>query len=129
MPGSIGNQTLDLQNLVVNAKANAADVPGLDVHLAPLEQVVADTKDLNARLEMRKGIKQDETQERKALLVKGRKLAARVRAALKAHFGINSERLVQFGARPVRPRTNKVQTPGQPGPAPQPPTPVPTGKP
>ena len=129
MPGSIGNQTLDLQNLVVNAKANAADVPGLDVHLAPLEQVVADVKDLNARLEMRKGIKQDETQERKALLVKGRKLAARVRAALKAHFGIDSERLVQYGARPVRPRTKKVQTPKPPEPTPQTPTPAPAGKP
>ena len=127
MPDSIGNQTLDLQNLVVNAKASAADVPGLDVHIASLEQVVADTKDLNARLEMRKGIKQDETKERKALLAQGRKLAARVRAALKAHFGIDSERLVQFGARPVRPRTRKVQTP--PEPAPQTPVPAPTGKP
>ncbi len=126
---SIGNQTLSLQNLVANAKASVADVPGIDVHIPPLEQVLADTKDLSARLEMRKAIKQDETKERKALLAQGRKLAARVRAALKAHFGIDSERLVEFGARPIRPRTKKVQTPGQPGPAPQPPASVPTGKP
>ncbi|MFL6197163.1 MAG: hypothetical protein ACJ75H_23455, partial [Thermoanaerobaculia bacterium] len=32
----------------------------------------------------------------------------RLRAALKAHFGIDSERLVEFGARPVRPRSRRT---------------------
>src|SRR4051794_35562565 len=124
---SIADETLDMKNLVTTAKAVLAEVPGLDVHLIPLEQVVTDTEDLNARLQTRKGVKQTEAKTRRALLNQGRKLASRARATLKAHFGLDSERLVEFGARPIRPRKKPAATtPTAPGPTPEAPTPVPT---
>src|SRR3954452_12558372 len=95
---SIADQMVDHENLVVTARASATAVPGIDVYLTPLEQGVADLKALNPRVEPRKGVKQQEIQERKALLLKGKELASRLRAALKAHFGLNNERLVEFGA-------------------------------
>jgi len=129
MPKStISGQMVDHENLVVTAKASAAEVPGIATYLAPLEQVLADLKELNPRLETRKGVKQQEIQERQALLKKAKDLASRIRAALKAHFGLANERLVEFGARPVRPRA-KSQKNNQPEPAPQTPTPAPTAKP
>ena len=129
MPKStISGQMVDHENLVVTAKASAAEVPGIATYLAPLEQVLADLKELNPRLETRKGVKQQEIQERQALLKKAKDLASRIRAALKAHFGLDNERLVEFGARPVRPRA-KSQKNNQPEPAPQTPTPAPTAKP
>jgi hypothetical protein len=125
---SIAGQMVDHENLIVTAKASAAEVPGIGTHITPLEQVVAELKELNPRLETRKGIKQQEVQERKALLLKARELASRLRAALKAHFGLNNERLVEFGARPIRPRA-KSQKNDKPEPTPQTSTPAPTTKP
>jgi hypothetical protein len=121
---SIADEVLDMQNLATTAKAVVAEVPGIDVHLTPLEQVLTATQDLNARLQTTKGGKQDDTKARRALLLQGRKLASRVRAALKAHFGLDSERLVEFGARPIRPRKTPLTT--TPAPTPTPTTPGPT---
>lgn len=123
---SIADQMVDHENLVVTAKASATEVPGIATYIAPLEEVLADLKGLNPRLETRKGVKQQEIQERKALLKKAKDQAARIRAALKAHFGLDNERLVEFGARPVRPRI-KSQKNNKPEPTPQTSTPAPTG--
>jgi hypothetical protein len=81
-----------------------------------MEEILAQAKDLSARLEMRKGIKQQESKERRLLMQQGRRQAARLRAALKAYFGVDSERLVEFGARPIRPRTRKSQPADPPPP-------------
>jgi hypothetical protein len=127
MPKStIAGQMVDHENLVVTAKAS--EVPGITTYVAPLEEVLAELKEMNPRLETRKGIKQQEIQERKVLLKKAKVLASRIRAALKAHFGLDNERLVEFGARPIRPRA-KSQKNNKPEPAPQTPTPAPTDKP
>lgn len=107
MPTSIADYVIDWENLVVNVKASASHVPGISLHLDPMEQMVQEAKELAAQLARRRGVKQEESQQRRVLMQKGRKQAARVRALLKAHFGIDSERLVEFGARPVRPRSNK----------------------
>ena len=125
---SIAGQMIDHENLVITARASAAEVPGIATYITPLEQVLVDLRELNPRLETRKGIKQQEVQERKALLKKAKELASRIRAALKAHFGLDNERLVEFGARPIRPRV-KSQKNNKPEPAPQTPTPVSTGNP
>jgi|GEM_PF-1488885 len=117
---SIANVIATWENVLVNVKAHAGEVPNLDVYTAPLEQLLASAKDFNARLDMRRGVKQEETKERRSLMLQGKKQVAKVRAALKAHFGIDSERLLEFGARPIRPRTKK-----NPATAPTPATPPP----
>jgi len=106
---SIAEIVVAWEKLIANVKASGAAVPGVDVYAPPMEEILAQAKDLSARLEMRKGIKQQESKERRRLIQAGRKQAARLRAALKAHFGIDSERLVEFGVRPIRPRPRKNQ--------------------
>jgi hypothetical protein len=119
---SIASQVIAWESALANIKASAGEIPNLDVYTAPLEQILEQAKDLNARLEMRKGVKQQESVERRTLLQMGKIQAYRVRAALKAHFGPHSERLIEFGARPIRPRVRKKKQQQDPAPEP-PPTP------
>ena len=91
---------------------------GNSIGFPAYEQILAEAKDLTARLEMRKGVKQDETQARQTLMQKGAVQVSRIRSALKAHFGPNSERLIEFGARPVRPRKKSPAKPEPPVPPP-----------
>ena len=100
---SIADQILETQNLITTARASAAEVPGIGLYIAPLEQVLEEVVAMSAQLETRKGMKQEDAQERRALLTKRRKLASRLRAALKAHYGLDNERLVEFGSRPIPP--------------------------
>lgn len=107
---SIADAIVAWENALANAKASAAEVPGIEMYTAPLEEILAEAKDLTARLDMRKGVKQQETKDRQTLMQKGNVQVSRIRSAIKAFFGPNSERLVEFGARPVRPRTGKKPT-------------------
>jgi hypothetical protein len=81
----------------------------MDAYLAPLEKILAGAKDLTARLDMRLGVKQQETRDRRALIQAGNVQVSRIRSAIKAFFGPNSERVIELGARPLRPRTGKVK--------------------
>src|SRR5436305_5662420 len=58
---------------------------------------------------MRLGVKQQETRGRRALSREGNFQVSRTRSAIKAFYGRNSERVIELGARPVRPRTGKVK--------------------
>jgi hypothetical protein len=108
---SIADSIVSWENAMANAKANAMDVPGMEGYLAPLEQIAAQTKDLTARLDMRAAVKQQEVRDRRALVQAGNVQVSRIRSAIKAFYGPNSERVIEFGARPLRPRTKKVQQP------------------
>jgi hypothetical protein len=106
---SIADAIVAWENAVANARANAMDVPGMEAYLAPLEKILTDAKALTARLETRKGVKQEETKDRRALMQAGKVQVSRIRSAIKAFFGPSSERVIEFGGRPVRPRTKKVK--------------------
>jgi hypothetical protein len=107
---SIAQAIVAWENALTNAKTGATEVPGIEGYTAPLEQILTEAKALTARLDMRKGVKQQETLDRKNLMQKGNVQVSRLRSAIKAFFGPNSERLIDFGARPVRPRSRKKST-------------------
>lgn len=129
---SIADLILDWETLLANIRASVAGLPGLAAFIAPLEKLLADAKEMTVRVETAKGIKQQESQQRRALLLAGKDLTSRLRAALKAHYGLNNERLVEFGIVPIRARrarTTAPQTaelPEAPKPDPAPPSPPPT---
>lgn len=105
---SIADLIVAWENVLATVKASASEVPNLQTYTAPLEATLAEAKDLTTRLETRKGVKQEETQQRKLLIQKGKDQTSRLRTLLKAHFGPKNERIVEFGSRPIRPRTGKV---------------------
>jgi hypothetical protein len=104
---SIADAIVAWESALTNAKTGATEVPGIESYTAPLEQILAEAKALTARLEDRKSLKQLDTVERKSLMKKGNVQVSRIRSAIKAFFGPNSERVIAFGARPLRPRTGK----------------------
>ena len=107
---SIAQAIVAWESALTNAKTGATEVPGIEGYTAPLEQILAEAKALTARLDMRNGVKQQETLDRKNLMAKGNVEVSRLRSAIRAYFGPRSERLIDFGARPVRPRARKKST-------------------
>jgi hypothetical protein len=134
---SIADLIVDWEMLLAKLQVSAAGLPGLESFIARLEKLLANAKDLTARLETARGIKQQESQQRRDLLREGKNMTSRLRAALKAHFGLQNERLVEFGIRPIRARAGRTQpqpsplepeTPDKPEPEPTAPSPPPTSE-
>src|SRR4051812_6392614 len=125
---SIAQSLVAWENALANVKANAPDLPNLAAYTAELEKVLADAKDLTAQLDGQTGKKQQLSKDRQGLMKAGTVAVARLRAALKAHYGFDSERLIDYGARPVRPRARKTALAKNPGKTPPPQvSPPPTG--
>jgi hypothetical protein len=117
---SIAQSLVAWENALANVKANAPGLPDLGVYAGALEKVLADAKELSAQLESQTGKKQQLAKDRQALMKAGTVAVARLRAALKAHYGFDSERLIDYGARPVRPRVRKTALVKSPEKAPKP---------
>ena len=101
---SLADFVTDWEKLLKNVTDAAAELPDLAVYKEPFTQLLASAKDMLARSQASKGLKQQETKDLQILMGQGKDAAAKLRSALKAHFGPKSERLVQFGMRPFRPR-------------------------
>src|SRR5436309_15341530 len=93
---SIADAIVGWEKAVANARANAMDVPGMEGYLVPLEKILTDAKELTARLDMRQGVKQQETKDRRELIQAGKLQVFRIRAAVKALFWTNIERVIEF---------------------------------
>jgi hypothetical protein len=123
---SLADFVTDWETLLKNVSDAAAELPNMDVYKGTLEQLLAKAMDGIALSHARRGLKQQETKERKELMAQGKDAAAQLRAAVKAHFGPRSERLLQFGMTPIRKRKKApVQAVKEPTPA-HPPAPAPT---
>jgi len=114
--------------LLKNVSDAAAELPSMDVYKGALEPLLASAKEGIALSHARRGLKQQETQNLRELMVKGKDAAAKLRSAVKAHFGPRSERLLQFGMVPLRKRKKVAgQTVKEPKPV-DPPAPAPTSE-
>ena len=69
--------------------------------------------------------KQEATQSLRELLVEGRKLATFLRGGVKQRYGDKSEKLVEFGLAPARPKAKPRPTAAEAPGDPPPPTPHP----
>lgn len=117
---SLADIIIDWEKLLTNLQLRKADLPGLqaltDTLMPDLEQVLAEVRAMGARLDAKAALKQQETKDRRALLKRGGRIVSRLRSALKAQYGVDSELLVEFGSKPLRPRS--VPVPEAKGPKP-----------
>ncbi len=105
---------------VRNNQENLPDLSGL---VGPLDALLEEGRELEAdKAEARSQLSRAAKRTR-VLIPEGRAAAARLRDALKVHFGGHNEALVQFGIAPLR--TRRAPKPADPEP-PNPPVPVPT---
>jgi hypothetical protein len=122
---SIADAILAWETALTNAKANATEVPGIDGYTAPLEQTLEQAKALSAGLASRNALKQQDSKDRKTLIQEGNVQVSRLRLVLKAFYGPHSERIIEYGGRPIRPHSNKKPTVPEVPPPTTPPTPAP----
>ena len=120
---SLADFISDWEALLKNVTETAAELPNMDVYKTALEQLAGQVKDGIALANSRRGFKQQETRDLRSLTIQGKDAAAKLRSAIKAHFGPRSERLVQYGMTPIRKRSrkadskNKKPKPADPAPA------------
>jgi hypothetical protein len=112
------------ERLLASMEANAQDFPQLETYRAQLKTKLDTARAASAQQAAMEATKQEATKSLQAMLVEGRKLATFLRNGVKQHYGDRSEKLVEFGLRPVRPRAKA--TADQKPPAPPPSTPHPT---
>ena len=114
--GSIG----DLERLIAALLANAAELPQLEEARLSLEQILSQTQ---ATAQEQAGLiagKQDASRRLLRLMGDGQRTATAVRKMLKAHYGLDSEKLAEFGVQPFRTRSRRA---GPPPPPPEKPAP------
>ena len=100
----------DWEALLKNVTDTAAELPNMDVYKTALEQLAEHAKDGIALAHSRRGFKQQETRDLRSVMTEGKDAAAKLRSAIKAHFGPRSERLVQYGMTPIRKRIRKADS-------------------
>lgn len=115
-----------LQRFSTALAGKAAETPQLDGSRAIFGTMVERVLDLAQQQAEMLAEKQDITQQLQTALTEALRMATALRAALKVHYGPDSERLVEFGIQPFRGKTRKQKPNPEPPPPPPPPPPVET---
>jgi hypothetical protein len=112
MPGksSFSDVVVDGQQLSVAVKANAATLPTVDPMLQELDTAITSAQGLSTQQKVHRADRQQATKDRKAAVKQIRHVTRRLRDAVKFVYGADSEKLVEFGIVPVRPRPRVTKT-------------------
>jgi hypothetical protein len=109
-----------LQQLSTALAANAAQFPTLEAQRQQFEQTVTATLEALARRAALRAEKQEVSREAQTLLTESYRQATILRLALKSLCGIRSEKLTEFGLKPLRSRRRKSPRSAKPDPEPEP---------
>ena len=94
----------DWERLITAVTNNEASLPEHEFQKRSLEDILQEAKDLGARQDASRSQLAADSKRRREIIFEGRAAASRLRSALKGHFGGHNEKLVEFGARPIRQR-------------------------
>lgn len=94
----------DWELLLGRVTANAADLPFLDAYRAQLEAELTGLKESIERQTALVSAAQQETRVVEGFLQRGNVLAVNVKAGIRTRYGNRSDKLVEFGMRPLRKR-------------------------
>lgn len=107
----------DLQILLTALAANGEDLPHLETSRAKLETMIDQAADAATRQATAAAVKQEATKQLQTLMTDSTRLGNALRAMIKEHYGVRSEKLAEFGIQPFRgrPRKAKPEAPAEPG--------------
>lgn len=105
----------DLERLNTSLIANAAELPQLEGVRGQLEQLLTQAREVAQEQAALIAKKQDASQRLLKLLRNGQRVATGARKVLKAHYGVDAEKLAEFGVQPFRGR-NRSTGPVKPPP-------------
>jgi hypothetical protein len=109
----------ELEHFLTMVETNAAELSFLDVPRGNLAVQLTKAQEIKKQQDILRASKQEASKQYRLVLVEGQRLASAMRAMVKSHYGIRSEKLAEFGMQPFRGRTRKAKTPTPP--------PAPTG--
>ena len=95
----------------VTALLADASLAHLEVPRAELEAMMLRGKELIQKQSELTASKQDTSKELRKLIIEGQRLVTVLRVAVRQHYGIDSEKLAEFGVQPFRGRRRKVDEP------------------
>ena len=118
----------DLERLNTALIVNAAELPQLGGVRGQLEQLLIQAREVAQEQAALVAKKQDASLRLAKLLGHGQRMATAARKVLKAHYGIDSEKLAEFGVQPFRGRVRRTspEKPPPETPAPEAAKPKPT---
>jgi len=118
----------DLERLNTALIVNAAELPQLGGVRGQLEQLLIQAREVAQEQAALVAKKQDASLRLAKLLGHGQRMATAARKVLKAHYGIDSEKLAEFGVQPFRGRVRRAspEKPPPETPAPEAAKPKPT---
>jgi hypothetical protein len=114
MPGRKLESLGSLERFSAALAGKAAETPQLDGSRAIFDGKVARVQELAQQQAELTASKQDISQQFQKELTDAQRMATALRAALKSHYGPDSEKLVEFGIPPFRGRTRKQKQPEAP---------------
>jgi hypothetical protein len=108
----------ELQQLITALTANEVELTDLMPSRLRLQALVSQAQDADAQQAAHAASKQEASKNLRASLTEAKRLATVVRLALKAHYGIRSEKLAEFDVQPFRGRkiAEDLKPPGPPPP-------------
>lgn len=95
------------EQVAAGVTANEAQVPQLVAGLARLEALIVLMRNLNLQYTALRATKQELVQQIQAALREGDAIADFLKTGARAHYGSDSEKLVEFGIQPFRGRRSK----------------------
>ena len=102
--GSLG----DLERLIAALFANAEDLPELEGTRVRLEQILDLTRETLQEQAALIARKQDASRRVLRLISDGQRVVTGARKILRARYGLNSEKLAEFGIQPFRGRKRRA---------------------
>lgn len=100
---------------LLKAVRNNQDIlPDFSGLVGPLNSLLEEARELETDKAKARSLLSQSAKRSRILIPEGRAAAARLRDALKVHFGGHNEALVQFGVAPLR--TRRVSKPADPAP-------------
>lgn len=102
------------EGLAASLTANAAEVPQLEIQRAALQKLLDEVRSLTLQQAAFQAQKQQVSQRLKILIKEGIRLATVLRFSLKQHYGIRSEKLVEYGLQPFRGAVRKKEPAAEP---------------
>lgn len=108
----------ELQRFKESMSANVNELESYEGSRVKFEGLVVKAHSLTQQQAALTAAKQEVSQQLKGVLAEAQRLATVLRFAVKAHYGPEAEKLVEFGLQPFRGKARKQKAPEKPQPEP-----------
>ena len=117
-----------LQQLAATIATNIPDLPHLERSCLQFVSMVGNLQEISTQQSALVASKQEASKKFRSTLIECERLASVLRAAIKQHYGIRSEKLAEYNLKPFRGRkpSEKRRSKKQPEPVPAQPDTAPT---